>query len=71
MASLGRDKLSGKVEVDEAYFGGPETRGKRGRGAENKVLAAIAVETNEGKGGTHEDSSHSDLSSTSWNFWGN
>jgi transposase-like protein len=51
MVRPGRDKLSGRVEVDEAYFGGPETGGKRGRGAENKVLAAIAVETGEGKPG--------------------
>jgi transposase-like protein len=45
MVRPGRDRLSGRVEVDEAYFGAPEGGGKRGRGAENKVLAAIAVET--------------------------
>jgi len=38
-----RSKLSGTVEVDESYIGG-ETTGKRGRGAGNKVLVAIAVE---------------------------
>ena len=30
-----RDRLSGRVEVDEAYIGG-EKQGKRGRGAEGK-----------------------------------
>lgn len=39
----GRDKLSGKVEVDETLVGGKKS-GKRGRGAEGKVLVAIAVE---------------------------
>lgn len=38
-----REKLSGKVEVDETMIGG-EGHGKRGRGAEKKVLVAIAVE---------------------------
>lgn len=35
--------MSGTVEVDEGYIGG-ESAGKRGRGAENKVLIALAVE---------------------------
>jgi transposase-like protein len=47
MVRPGRDRLSGRVEVDEAYFGAPGKGGKRGRGAENKVLAAIAVETDD------------------------
>lgn len=38
-----REKLSGKVEVDETYVGG-EKKGKRGRGSENKSLVVIAVE---------------------------
>lgn len=38
-----REKLSGVVEVDETYVGGPKP-GKRGRGAEGKVLVVIAVE---------------------------
>jgi transposase-like protein len=38
-----RDKLSGKVEVDETLVGGV-AEGKRGRGAENKSLVVIAVE---------------------------
>jgi len=40
-----RDRLSGRIEVDETYFGRPKKGGKLSRGAENKVLAAIAVET--------------------------
>jgi transposase-like protein len=51
MVRPGRDKLSGQVEIDEAYFRAPEKGGKRGRGAENKVLAAIAVEINDKKVG--------------------
>lgn len=38
-----RDKLSGKVEIDETFVGGI-TEGKRGRGSKNKSLAVIAVE---------------------------
>jgi len=38
-----RDKLSGKVEIDETYVGGT-AEGKRGRGSENKSLVVIAVE---------------------------
>lgn len=38
------DKLSGDIEVDESYLGGPSPGGKRGRGAEGKVIVAIAVE---------------------------
>ena len=38
------DKLSGDIEVDESYLGGPAPGGKRGRGAEGKVIVAIAVE---------------------------
>ncbi len=38
-----RDKLTGKVEIDESFVGGV-AEGKRGRGAENKSLVAIAVE---------------------------
>jgi hypothetical protein len=51
MIRPGREKLSGLVEVDEAFFGAPETGGKRGRGGENKVQAAIAVEVSENKVG--------------------
>jgi len=38
-----RSKLSGTVEVDETFIGG-ESAGKRGRGAGNKTLVAVAVE---------------------------
>ena len=44
MVCPGRDRLSGRIEVDESYFGAPGIGGKRGRGAENKVLVVIAVE---------------------------
>jgi transposase-like protein/predicted RNA-binding Zn-ribbon protein involved in translation (DUF1610 family) len=43
MVRPGRDNLSGIVEIDETYIGG-ERSGKRGRGAENKALVAVAVE---------------------------
>lgn len=39
-----RIKLNGRVEVDETYIGGTEKDGKRGRGTENKILVAVAVE---------------------------
>ncbi|MDH4164577.1 MAG: IS1595 family transposase [Nitrospirota bacterium] len=38
-----RDKISGTVEVDETYIGGPTTGGKRGRGAKKAIVVA-AVE---------------------------
>ena len=43
MIRPGRDALSGKVEVDETYVGGPEI-GKRGRETETKVIVAVAAE---------------------------
>lgn len=43
MVRPGRDRLSGIVEVDETYIGGPKP-GKRGRGAEGKILVVVAVE---------------------------
>ena len=43
MVNPNRTKLSGTIEVDEAYIGG-ESTGKRGRGAENKVIIAVACE---------------------------
>ena len=43
-----RDRLSGHVEVDETYVGGRQP-GKRGRGADGKVLVCIATER-DGKG---------------------
>lgn len=49
MVRPGRDRLCGDVEVDETIFGGKKT-GKRGRGAEGKVLVAVAVELMKPKG---------------------
>ena len=43
MVRPGRDRLTGVVEVDETYMGGPEP-GRSGRGALGKSLVAIAVE---------------------------
>jgi transposase-like protein len=45
-----RDVLSGIVEVDEAYVGGEEIGGKKGRGTENKALVAVAVELKDNRG---------------------
>lgn len=46
MKRPGRDesKLTGDIEVDESWLGGPSPGGKHGRGAEGKVIIAIAVE---------------------------
>ena len=49
MIRPGRDKLQGAVEVDEAFIGAPSKSGKRGKGAENKILVAIVVEVNDKK----------------------
>ena len=43
MVRPGRDNLSGVVEVDETYIGGKKP-GKRGRGAEGKMIVLVAVE---------------------------
>lgn len=43
MVRPGRDRLSGVVEVDEAYIGGRKP-GKRGRGAAGKALVVIATQ---------------------------
>lgn len=48
MVRPGRDRLSGTVEVDESYLGGPRP-GKRGRGALGKTLVFIAVEDKGGR----------------------
>lgn len=39
----GRERLSGKVEVDEVYLGGDES-GVRGRETESKALVVVAAE---------------------------
>jgi transposase-like protein len=43
MVRPGRDRLSGVVEVDEAFIGGPRP-GKRGRGAAGKSLVLIVAQ---------------------------
>ena len=43
MVRPNRDRISGIIEVDEIYIGGKKT-GKRGRGAEGKVLVVIAAQ---------------------------
>jgi transposase-like protein len=43
MVRPGRDRLTGRVEVDETYLGG-EKPGKRGRGAAGKVLIVVAAQ---------------------------
>jgi transposase-like protein len=45
MVRPGRDKLSGRIEVDETHVGGP---GRRGRGSPTKALVVIAAQE-EGK----------------------
>jgi transposase-like protein len=48
MVRPGRDRLNGRVEVDETYLGGLE-EGVRGRKTETKALVAVACEE-DGKG---------------------
>ena len=43
MIRTGRERLDGRVEVDETYVGG-QKEGARGRGAEGKTLVLVAVE---------------------------
>ena len=43
MIRNGRERLVGRVEVDETYVGGKKA-GTRGRGAEGKILVLVAVE---------------------------
>ena len=43
MVRPGRDRLQGVVEVDEIFIGGPRP-GKRGRGAQGKVLVVVAAQ---------------------------
>ena len=48
MVRPGRDRLKGKVEVDETFLGGV-AEGPRGRGSEGKALVIIAAQE-DGKG---------------------
>jgi transposase-like protein len=43
MVRPGRDRLTGRVEVDETYLGGQKP-GKRGRGAAGKALIVVAAQ---------------------------
>ncbi|MGH9895280.1 MAG: IS1595 family transposase, partial [bacterium] len=43
MVRPGRDRLTGTVEVDETYLGGPKP-GKHGRGAAGKALIVVAAQ---------------------------
>lgn len=45
-----RDRLCGRIEVDETYVGGSDVGGKRGRGSEKKEIVVIAVEVHSPKG---------------------
>jgi hypothetical protein len=40
-------RLTGRVEIDDAYLGGELSGGKAGRGSENKVPFIAAVQTTE------------------------
>ena len=42
-------KLTGLVQVDDAYLGGKHPGGKRGRGSENKTAVVAAVQTQAGR----------------------
>ncbi len=49
MVRPGRDRLSGRVEVDETYVGGEE-EGVSGRYTEKKAIVVVAIEVHEPKG---------------------
>jgi transposase-like protein len=49
MVAPGRAPLTGRVEADETYVGGPRS-GRPGRGAAGKAVVAGAVESGRGKG---------------------
>lgn len=51
MVRPGRSRLSGLVEVDETYVGGPDA-GATGRETIKKAIVAVAVELNEGAEGS-------------------
>lgn len=46
LAEVGR-RLSGRVQIDDAYLGGERSGGKSGHGSENKVGFVAAVQTTE------------------------
>ena len=49
MTQVGKDKLTGTVEIDEVFVGGVH-KGKTGRGALGKELILVAVEDKGKKG---------------------
>jgi len=49
MVRADREQLTGEVEVDETFLGGPKSRGKRGRGAVKNIVV-IAVEIKRPRG---------------------
>jgi len=61
-----REKLSGTIEVDETLVGGKKS-GKRGRGAEGKILVIIAIEKHGNKTGRVRLSTIPDASKASIN----
>jgi len=50
MVRPGRDRLCGRIEVDETYVGGSKVGGPRGRGSAGKQIVVIAVEVLSPKG---------------------
>ena len=42
-------RLTGRVEIDDAYLGGERSGGKHGRGSENKVPIAAVQTADSGK----------------------
>jgi len=64
MVNPNRSKLNGTIEIDEIYIGG-ESIGKRGRGAENKTVVAVAAEIDGKKLGRCRMSTIADASSKS------
>ena len=58
MVRSDREKLSGEIEIDEAYIGGELAGGKRGRGSENKQLIIIAVQLEKIKSDKPSDALH-------------
>lgn len=63
MSSAGSERLCGRVEVDETFFGGPKP-GAKGRGALGKVLVAGAIEVGESGWGRARLSVIEDASAT-------
>ncbi len=48
-----RERLCGRIEVDETYIGGTDTGGKRGRGSGKKEIVVVALELHSPKGFGH------------------